>query len=107
MRGLPPLPTHLFPAYVFCFPFFCDPAHGPAFAASPSSNRSVLLLGEPALSSAHRTFSSTTSWCRESASPAATWTKTPWGWKVSFTHEGRTPLTRSGGNVAIPGGGPS
>jgi LEA14-like dessication related protein len=26
---------------------------------------------------------------------------------VSFTHEGRAPLTRSGGNVAIPGSGPS
>lgn len=26
---------------------------------------------------------------------------------VSFTHEGRAPLTRSAGNVAIPGTGPS
>jgi LEA14-like dessication related protein len=26
---------------------------------------------------------------------------------VSFTHEGRAPLTRTGGNVAIPGVGPS
>jgi LEA14-like dessication related protein len=30
--------------------------------------------------------------------------KTPWGRKqVPFTREGRVPLTRSGGNVAIPG----
>jgi LEA14-like dessication related protein len=30
--------------------------------------------------------------------------KTPWGGKVvPFTHEGRVPLTRSGGTVAIPG----
>jgi len=29
--------------------------------------------------------------------------KTPWGSKkVPFTHEGRVPLTRSGGNIAIP-----
>jgi LEA14-like dessication related protein len=34
--------------------------------------------------------------------------KTPWGRKeVPFTREGRVPLTRSGGNVAIPGVGPS
>lgn len=34
--------------------------------------------------------------------------RTPWGQKVvSFTHEGRAPLTRSAGNVAIPGVGPS
>jgi hypothetical protein len=26
---------------------------------------------------------------------------------VSFTHEGRAPLTRSGGSLAIPGVGPS
>jgi LEA14-like dessication related protein len=32
--------------------------------------------------------------------------RTPWGRQVvSFTHEGRAPLTRSGGNVAIPGVG--
>jgi LEA14-like dessication related protein len=30
--------------------------------------------------------------------------KTPWGRKeVPFTHEGRVPLTRLGGNIAIPG----
>ena len=30
--------------------------------------------------------------------------KTPWGRKeVPFTREGRVPLTRSGGNIAIPG----
>ena len=30
--------------------------------------------------------------------------KTPWGRKqVPFTHEGRVPLTRSSGNIAIPG----
>lgn len=34
--------------------------------------------------------------------------QTPWGRKVvSFTHEGRAPLIRSAGNVAIPGAGPS
>jgi hypothetical protein len=34
--------------------------------------------------------------------------KTPWGRKeVPFTREGRVPLTQSGGNVAIPGVGPS
>jgi LEA14-like dessication related protein len=34
--------------------------------------------------------------------------ETPWGRKeVPFTREGRVPLTRSGGNVAIPGVGPS
>lgn len=34
--------------------------------------------------------------------------KTPWGRReVPFTREGRVPLTRSGGNVAIPGVGPS
>jgi LEA14-like dessication related protein len=34
--------------------------------------------------------------------------KTPWGRaEVPFTREGRVPLTRSGGNVAIPGVGPS
>lgn len=33
---------------------------------------------------------------------------TPWGNKVvPFTHEGRVPLTREGGNIAIPGAGPS
>jgi LEA14-like dessication related protein len=32
--------------------------------------------------------------------------RVPWGRQVvSFTHEGRAPLTRSGGNVAIPGVG--
>jgi LEA14-like dessication related protein len=32
----------------------------------------------------------------------------PWGQKVvSFTHEGRAPLIRPGGNLAIPGTGPS
>jgi len=30
--------------------------------------------------------------------------RTPWGRKeVPFTHEGRVPLTRLGGNIAIPG----
>ena len=34
--------------------------------------------------------------------------QTPWGRKVvSFTHEGRAPLIRQAGNVAIPGAGPS
>lgn len=34
--------------------------------------------------------------------------QTPWGQKVvSFTHEGRAPLIRAEGNVAIPGAGPS
>ena len=34
--------------------------------------------------------------------------QTPWGPKaVSFTHEGRAPLIRQTGNVAIPGAGPS
>jgi LEA14-like dessication related protein len=34
--------------------------------------------------------------------------KTPWGSReIPFTREGRVPLTRSAGNVAIPGTGPS
>jgi LEA14-like dessication related protein len=35
--------------------------------------------------------------------------KMPWGLRksVSFTHEGRAPLRRVGGNVAGPGAGPS
>jgi LEA14-like dessication related protein len=34
--------------------------------------------------------------------------KTPWGSReIPFTREGRVPLTRSAGNIAIPGTGPS